>query len=80
MAVIAAYEMYCECAEGNLDTDWRIDPKDQLSFRAFQLKASEQMLEYDPASSCYPGDKMMLGYTKQPCRKRSYSPDPSSSS
>ncbi len=79
MAVIAAYEMYCECAEGNLDTDWHIDPKDRLSFCAFWLKASEQMLEYGPASSRYPGNNMMWGYTKQPRRKWSYSPDPSSS-
>ena len=41
MAIIAAYDMYTECCEGNLDSDWCINEKSRMSFRSFRLALSE---------------------------------------
>lgn len=37
MAVIAAYDMYLECCEGKLDSEWFVAEKDRMSFRDFRL-------------------------------------------
>ena len=56
MAVIASYDIYIECCEGELDPDWKVDEKDRLSLRDYRLQLSEQMLTYDPKQQVYQGD------------------------
>ena len=58
MGVLAAYDMYCECCDGGLDSSWRIDPKHRMSFAEFRQVLSKQMLEYDPAKLKYMGDEL----------------------
>ena len=63
MAVVVAYDMYLECAEGKLDPDWKVsNPHDFWSFRE---QLSELMLQYSPTNCNYPGDKLMRKATQQ---------------
>jgi hypothetical protein len=56
LAVIAAYNMYNECYDGELDATWKIDAKDRMLFAEFCLKLSGQMLQYNPLDNKYAGD------------------------
>ena len=57
MSVIAAYDMYIECCEGGLDSEWFVEAKDRMTFRDFRLLISEQMMTYDPRAQLYHGDE-----------------------
>ena len=37
LGIIAAYDMYIECCEGNLDASWMVKEKVRMTFRAFRL-------------------------------------------
>mmetsp|Transcript_19746 Transcript_19746/g.42879 ORF Transcript_19746/g.42879 Transcript_19746/m.42879 type:complete len:324 (+) Transcript_19746:1794-2765(+) len=73
MAIIAAYDMYIECCEGDLDGDWRIPETSRMSFRVFRLTLSEQMLKYNPKYNNLPGDEHFRAWTRRPKRKRDIS-------
>ena len=64
LGIIAAYDMYIECCEGNLDASWAVDMKKRMTFSQFQIKLSEQMLAYKPVDNLYPGDKTFRISTK----------------
>jgi len=64
LGIIAAYDMYIECCEGNLDASWAIDVKARMSFSQFRLRLSEQMLGYNPIDNLYAGDKTFWISTK----------------
>jgi hypothetical protein len=49
--------MYKECAEGNLNPEWKIDKP--VSYHKFHDILSRQMLQWNPVHQMYPGDKMM---------------------
>ena len=68
MAVVIAYDIYQECAEGNLDESWKVDKP--LSFWHFREKLSEQMLKYRPVDRKYPGDSNLRCATSQNMGKR----------
>ena len=71
LAVVVAYDMYCEVAEGNLEAAWKVaKPMDFWSFREM---LSMQMLDYDPTSRLYPGDENMRKATAQNKRQRALS-------
>ena len=53
MVVVAAYDMYKECFEDLLDSTWKIDEKERMSYSEFCMKLSKQMLEYDPRNNQY---------------------------
>ena len=70
MAVTAAYDMYSECCDGLLDPEWKVEMKDRMSNSNWRLKASEQMLKYNPAKNGYPGDTTFRAFSKRPKRMR----------
>ena len=70
LGIIAAYDMYIECCEGNLDASWMVEGKVRMTFRAFRLLLAKQMLEYDPSKGMYPGDEKMRAYTQKHKKRR----------
>ena len=57
LGIIAAYDMYTECCEGNLDAAWAIEVN-RMTFSQFRIRLSVQMLSYNPIDNMwYPGDK-----------------------
>jgi hypothetical protein len=70
LGVIAAYDMYIECCEGNLDASWAIDVKNRMTFAQFRTKLSEQMLCYNPVDNLYPGDNAFRISTRMPKARR----------
>jgi len=55
--VVTAFDMYKECAEGDLDEEWKLDKKERKSFEDFRMDLSGQMLAYSPSNRNYPGDE-----------------------
>ena len=63
LAIVIAYDMYLEVAEGKLNSDWKVTfPVDFWTFRDV---LSLQMLQYNPKDRTYPGDDSMRVCTKQ---------------
>jgi hypothetical protein len=54
LAVVVAYDMYLECAEGQLDPNWKLSRP--VDFHRFCEKLAIQMLQYSPKHHRYPGD------------------------
>ena len=55
LAIVVAYDIYKECAEGRIDSEWEIEhPIDLWIFRDV---LSKQMLQYSPTHQLFPGDK-----------------------
>ncbi len=73
MGVVAAYDMYMECADGQLDNSWAIPMNKRMTFTQFCMKLSEQMLTYDPHHNNYPGDSKFCRYTQHHKLRRSTS-------
>lgn len=65
MGIIAAYDMYQECCDGDLDASWAIPIRKRMSFTEFWIKLSKQMLQYDPRNNHYCGDNKFRRYTQQ---------------
>ena len=71
MAVVLAYDMYLEVAEGKINNDWKMDePMDLWRFRE---KLANSMLQYKPSARKYPGEKRMRPPTQKSLRKRAAS-------
>ena len=68
LAVVVAYDLYLEVAEGKLNPAWGIE--EPLDFWTFRERLSIQMLEYSPARKKYPGDAGMRVSTQQSRRQR----------
>ena len=68
IAVIAAYDMYLEIAEGHLDQEWKVETP--MTFNKFRKELSIRMLSYDPRNNVYPGDEGFRNYTQQPKARR----------
>jgi hypothetical protein len=68
LAVVVAYDLYLEVAEGKLDSAWEIE--EPVDFWTFREKLSIQMLAYSPTHDKYPGDKGMRASTQQSRRQR----------
>ena len=49
LAIVAAYDMCKECAEGEICSKWKIDPKKVMDFHTFRDRLSTQGLEYLPS-------------------------------
>ena len=63
LAIVIAYDMYLEVAEGKLNSDWKVTyPVDFWTFYDF---LSLQILQYNPKDCIYPGDDSMRVCTKQ---------------
>ena len=63
LAIVIAYDIYLEVAEGKLDSDWRLTYP--VDFWTFRNVLSVQMSEYNPKSRKYKGDVSMRVCTKQ---------------
>ena len=70
MGVLAAYDMYNECCDGNLDAEWKIPEKKRMSFAVFHQELSKQMLEYNPSKLKYLGDELSRSATQQHKRRK----------
>ena len=69
LAIVVAYDIYLECCEGALGSEWRTKP---VTFWHFRESLSRQMLKYNPLECLYPGDEKMRIVTKGNKRKRTY--------
>ena len=74
MAIVIAYDMYLEVAEGKLDDDLRVEYP--VDFWIFRDVLSIQMLEYDPKIRHYLRDNAMRVCTKQRFQERASSASP----
>jgi len=63
LAIVTAYDMYLECAEGKLNPAWKVDKP--VDFHRFREKLGMQMLAYDPRSRLYAGDEKFRSSTQQ---------------
>ena len=70
MAVVVAYDMYKEVAEGELNINWKLDEKKVMNFWQFRDCLSIQLLTYDPKRCALPGDQYMRKVTQLAKRKR----------
>lgn len=74
MAIVIAYDMYLECAEGNVEghADCIVPPTKPgpVSFHRFREKLAKQMLAYAPRQTKYLGDDKMRDNTARPKAKR----------
>ena len=68
LAVVTAYDMYLEIAEGTLHPKFKIP--EPVSFHTFLDALSLQMLSYDPKNQRYPGDSSMRVVTQLTQEKR----------
>jgi hypothetical protein len=72
MGIVAAYDMYLDCAEGFLDEAWVVPKKKRMNFAEFRSRLSEQMLTYNPRLKCYPGDEKFRDSTQLNRSRRSF--------
>jgi hypothetical protein len=63
MAIVVAYDMYKEAAEGNLDPAWKVEKP--VSFFVFREELARSMLQYTPTARNYPGDGFVRVSTQQ---------------
>jgi len=78
LAIVTAYDMYLEAAEGNLNPNWKV-PK-PLDFHRFREILGMQMMQYDPRQRRYPGDEKFRVSTQQnQAHRRRTSPSRSTS-
>ena len=70
MIIVLVYDIYLECAEGEINSEWKVEEKKRLSFFHFRNNLSKQMLTYSPAKVKYPGDERMRAVTELPKSKR----------
>ena len=61
MAVLVAYDMYLEVAEGKLRGEWKLD--EPMDFWRFREILANGMLKYKPSARKYPGDEKMRPLT-----------------
>jgi hypothetical protein len=72
MAVVVAYDIYIELAEGKVDLDWKVDKP--LDFYTFRETLARQMLSYTPKDVKYLGDELFRLVTQSTKAKRAPSP------
>ena len=75
LGIVACFDMYIECCDGDLDPSWKVEPKNRMSYAAFLMRLSEQILQYDPRNDEYAGDNRLRMATQQPKKRRRSSRD-----
>ena len=68
LAIVFAYDIYNECAQGGLDSEWKI--KHPIEFWTFRDMLSKKMLQYSPTHQLFPGDEKMRASMVQTKEKR----------
>jgi hypothetical protein len=77
MAIVVAYDIYKELAEGGQDEDWMLDDKPgPVDFYTFRETLARQMLAYNPKDLKYLGDEKFRSNTVLTKSKRARSPAP----
>ena len=64
IAITCAYDIYLECAEGNLKAEWKVEKP--ISSWEFQSRLGKQALTYVPKKCMYPGDELLRSSTVIP--------------
>ena len=62
LAIVAVYDIYIECAEGELVSEWKYK---LIDFWTFRESLSNQMLKYNPIHREYHGDAQMIVCSQQ---------------
>jgi hypothetical protein len=62
MALVVAYDVYKECAEGNLNLTWKVEKP--VTDKRFHDVLSRQLLKWSPVNQVYAGDKRMRRVSK----------------
>ena len=65
--LLTTYDMYRECAEGDLDPDWKCNI---VPYWDFLDELATQMLQYSPQKLLIPGDEKLRLHTRVTKRKR----------
>ena len=65
---VMAFQMYEDCASGEVDPDWKVDKP--LTHDDFRQKLGEQMCKYTAADRMYPGDQFCHKFTRLSQAKR----------
>ncbi len=63
LVIVLAHDIYLECAEAKVKSEWFIEEKKRKSFFEFRHLLSKQMLTYSPKNLQYPGDERMRAVT-----------------
>ena len=71
LGIIAAYDMYIECCEGQLDPARFVKFKKRMKYQQFRMQLAKQMLRYDPSNGSYPGDETFRAFTQKHKSRRS---------
>ena len=64
LIVVLTHDIYLECAEGKIKSEWFIEKNKRLDFFHFRALLAKQMLTYDPKALRYAGDEHMRVNTK----------------
>lgn len=74
IAIAVAYDIYLECAEGELNPEWKVEKP--VKAWQFQSILGKQMLSYLPKKNLYPGDQNLRSSTVIPRKqRRMHTPD-----
>ena len=68
LALCMAWQMYVDCASGDVDPDWKLDKP--LTSPKFRLRMGEQMCDYNARNCAYPGDEFLRSVTRLSKRQR----------
>ena len=63
-----AYNMYCECAEGELNKRWKLDVR--MTAGEFRERLGQQMCQYESSQLKYPGDAEVRSTTQKAKKRR----------
>lgn len=64
MVLVLVHDLYLECAEGKINSEWFIPEAERINFFTFRHLLSVQMLTYNPKRERYPGDENMRDTTQ----------------
>ena len=69
LCIVVAFEFYKECAEGELNPEWKV--ASPMKIQKFVEEMGKRMLAYDPTNRRYPTEENMRMNTQQSRKRRS---------
>lgn len=69
LCIVVAFEFYKECAEGELNPEWKV--ASPMKIQKFVEEMGKRMLAYDPTNRRYPTEENMRMCTQQSSKRRS---------
>eukprot|EP00536_Pseudo-nitzschia_multiseries_P018121 jgi/Psemu1/54207/gm1.54207_g len=70
LPVLIAFDMYQELTNGTHGPSWRLPKRQQLDFRQFKQKLTEQMLAYNSSDKAYRVDTLLREVTQYSTKQR----------